>query len=70
LKEYLNSYIKRIENRLLAGGPVAENPRIHSIAKGTVKKSGIVLMAAFIISVVAAFLHEGIKNRKEVVKSK
>ncbi len=67
LKNYLASYIKRIENRMSASAPVSENPKISSIAKGTAKKSTIVFAIALMISVFAAFLLEGIqKSRAQI----
>jgi hypothetical protein len=70
LKEYLSSYIKKMENRLLASGPIVGNPQIQPIAKGTIKKSGIVFIIALMIAAFAAFLCEGLEKRKEVMKSK
>jgi hypothetical protein len=64
LKGYLNSYIKRIKNRISASAPVSENPKISSIAKGTAKKSTIVFAIALMISLFAAFLLEGFKQNK------
>ena len=64
LKGYLNSYIKRIKNGISVSAPVSENPKISSIAKGTVKKSTIVFAIALMISVFAAFLLEGFKQNK------
>jgi hypothetical protein len=63
LKDYLNSYIKKIENRMSASKPIAEKPKVYPIAKGTAKKSGIVFVVAFMVSVFAAFLLEGLKKR-------
>ena len=60
LKDYLASYIKRIENRISASVPITENPKISSIGKGTVKKSAIIFAIALMISVFAAFLLEGL----------
>jgi hypothetical protein len=62
LKDYLASYIKRIENRISVSAPVTENPKISSIAKGTTKKSAIVFAIALMISVFASFLLEGLKK--------
>ena len=64
LKDYLASYIKRIENRISVSAPVSENPKISSIAKGTVKKSTIVFAIALMISVFAAFSLEVFKNNQ------
>lgn len=66
LKDYLNSYIRKIENRISASKPITEKPQIHPIAKGTVRKSSIVFVVSFMISVFAAFLLEGLeKNRAQ-----
>lgn len=62
LKDYLSSYIKKIENRMSASKPITERPKIYPLAKGTVKKSGIVFVVSFMISVFAAFLLEGLKK--------
>ncbi len=62
LKDYLASYIKRIENRISISAPVSESPKISSIAKGTAKKSAIVFAIALMISVFAAFLQESFKK--------
>ncbi len=62
LQDYLSSYIIKIENRMSASKPVTERPRVLSVAKGTVKKSTIVLVAASMLSVFAAFVLEAIKK--------
>ena len=64
LKDYLNSYIKTIENKMSVRAPVTENPEIPSIAKGTAKKSTIVFAIALMISVFAGFLMEGIQQKR------
>ncbi len=64
LKDYLSSYIKRIENRIAASVPVTENPSIYAIAKGTVQKSALVFVIAFMLSVFAAFLLEGLRKNQ------
>jgi len=67
LKDYLNSYIRATENRIAASRPITEKPKIYPIAKGTVKKSGVVFAIAFMVSVFAAFLWEGLeKNRTRI----
>jgi len=62
LKSYLNSRIKSISNRISASIPVTEKPKVYPIAKGTVKKSGIVFVVSLMIAVFAAFLSEGLKK--------
>jgi LPS O-antigen subunit length determinant protein (WzzB/FepE family) len=64
LKDYLASYIKRIENRISVSVPASENPEISSIAKGITKKSVIVFIVALMMSVSAGFLMEGLQKSK------
>jgi capsular polysaccharide biosynthesis protein len=64
MKDYLSSYIKKVDNGIMIYKPVTEKPRIYPISKGTVKKSGIVFVAAFMIAVFAAFLREGLEKNK------
>ena len=47
----------------MAGKPVAEKPGICPIAKGTGKKTGIVFVIAFMLSVFTVFLREGLEKR-------
>jgi len=62
IKDYLTAYTKRIENRISASVPVSQNPTISKIARGTVKKSAIVFMIAFMMSVFASFIREGFRK--------
>ena len=62
LKDYLASYIKRIENRISVSVPISENPKISSISKGIKKKAVVVFAVALMISVFASFLLEGLKK--------
>jgi|GEM_PF-2889113 len=62
LKSYLNSYIKRIENRISASAPVTEKPNAWAVSKGTAKKIAIVFAIALMLSMFAAFLLEGLKK--------
>ena len=64
LKNYLNSYIKRIENRISASAPVTEKPNVWAVSKGTVKKSAIVFVIALMLTVFTAFLLEGRKKNQ------
>jgi hypothetical protein len=54
--DYLNAYIKHIENKMANALPLIEKPKIIPVAKGTVKKSGVVFLIAFMIAVITAFL--------------
>ena len=64
--DYLNAYIKRIENKIANTIPLVEKPKVYPIAKGTAKKSSIVFVASLMMSVFAAFLLEGLeKNRAQ-----
>jgi hypothetical protein len=68
VKDYLSSLIKRVENRISANVPVNEKPLIDAVSKGTAKKTTIVFMVSFMISIFAAFLIEGIqKSRSSAV---
>jgi hypothetical protein len=62
LIDYLNAYIKSIENEMANTVPLIEKPKVYPIAKGTVKKSGIVFVVAFMMAAFAAFLREGLKK--------
>jgi CHASE3 domain sensor protein len=62
LKDYLNSYIKKIENRISASAPVTEKPKVYAVSKGTAKKTAIVFAVCLMISVFAAFLSEGLQK--------
>ena len=64
LKDYLASYIKKIENRISVGIPVSENPRVYPVAKGTIRKSTIVFIVFLVISVFISFVLEGSKKRQ------
>jgi len=66
LKNYLNSYIKKIENRISAGAPVVEKPKVYAVCRGTVKKSAITFVVLLMVTTFVAFLLEGIgKSRLE-----
>jgi hypothetical protein len=62
IADYLNAYIKRIENKIASALPLVEKPNVYSIAKGIVKKSGMVLAVSLMISIFAAFLWEGFRK--------
>jgi hypothetical protein len=62
LKDYLNSYIRKIENRISAGVPVTQQPRVYPVAKGTLKKSAATFLVCSMISILAAFLVEGLQK--------
>jgi len=62
LVDYLDAYIKKIENKSII--PITKNPEIYPVTKGTVKKSGVVFMIAFMISTFSAFLLEGFEKSR------
>lgn len=64
LIDYLNGYIKKIENKMSNTVPLIEKPKLYPVAKGTVKKSAIAFAIAFMLSVFAAFLSEGLRQNK------
>lgn len=62
LKDYLSSYIKRVENRMSASAPVTKKPKVYAVPKDTAKKSAIVFVVLLMILTFAAFLLEGIQK--------
>jgi len=64
LIDYLSGYIKKIENKMSNTVPLIEKPKLYPVAKGTVKKSAIAFAIAFMLSVFAAFLSEGLRQNK------
>jgi hypothetical protein len=64
LVDYLNGYIKKIENKIASAAPLVEEPKVYPVAKGTVKKSGIVFAISLMIAVFAAFLLEGLEKSR------
>jgi hypothetical protein len=66
LKDYLNSYIKKIENRISVSAPVTEKPKVYAVSKGTAKKPVIVFAISLMISIFAAFLSEGLREAKRL----
>jgi len=67
LKDYLNSYIKRIKNRISVSAPVTQKPKVYAVSKGTVKKTAITFVVLLMVTTFMAFLLEGIqKNRVQM----
>ena len=64
LKDHLASYIKKIENRISVSNPISANPKISPIAKGTVRKSGLMFMLALMAAVFVSLISEGLKNKQ------
>ena len=62
LIDYLNAYIKKIENVISTNTPVVEKPRISSIDKSANKKSAVVFAVLLMITTLIAFLSEAVKN--------
>jgi hypothetical protein len=60
LIDYLNAYIKKIENAISTNIAVVEEPRICLIPKGTINKTVIVFVMLLMITTLGAFLLEGI----------
>ena len=61
-KSFLNLFTRKIENRISISSPVAEEPNIYPVTRGTVRKSGVVFVIALLLSMFAAFLSEGLKK--------
>ncbi len=64
LLDYLKAYVKQIENKMATLMPLVERPKVHPIAKGTVKTGAIVFGVALMLSVFAAFLLEGLEKSR------
>ncbi|HUW19708.1 MAG TPA: hypothetical protein VMW16_10440 [Sedimentisphaerales bacterium] len=62
LKDYLSSYIKKVENRISVSTPVTDKANIYPVPKNTVRKSAIVFAVCLMISVLVAFLIEGLQK--------
>jgi hypothetical protein len=63
LKDYLNAYIKSIENMMSEYVPIVEKPNMYPVAKYVAKKTMIVFLALLAATTFAAFLFEGIKGK-------
>jgi hypothetical protein len=64
LKDYLNSWLRKIEDIVSATTAVTEKPKIYPVPDGTVKKTAIVFVISLIISVFAVFLLEAARKHK------
>ncbi len=59
LKDYLNSYVKGVENRIAVSAPVTEEPRIYAVHRGITKKTAAVFVVLLMLATFTAFLLEG-----------
>jgi hypothetical protein len=64
LADYLNAYIKRIENTASTNIPVVEKPNVHLVPKNIVKKITVLFAALLLIMTLAAFLLEAVKEKR------
>jgi hypothetical protein len=64
ITDYLKAYIKKIENKMATTTPLVEKPMISPVAKGTIKKSGIIFALLLVTAVFAAFLLESFEKNK------
>lgn len=62
LKSFLNSYIKKIENRLSASIPIVENPKVYPVPRGTIKKTAIVFIGLLAICIFVTFVLESVRK--------
>ena len=69
IKDYLNSYIKNIENLIASKNPITSEPRILPVSKSSLKITAIVFVLSIMIVLFAAFLLEGLKKRNEEMKA-
>jgi hypothetical protein len=65
LIDYLNAYIRTIENTIAANTPFVKNPNVYMDLKGVVKKTLIAFAAFLIIAMVIAFVVEGGQKGKQ-----
>ena len=54
-KDFLSSYARKIENLISSSKPVMEKPTIRPVASGIVKKTGIVCILSFLMSIIVVF---------------
>lgn len=65
IRDYLNAFVKNIENRISLRIPVVDAPEIYIIPKGIIRKTLLTLVSALAFFLVAAFLIEGVKRNRE-----
>lgn len=63
MSDYLNSYVREIENRISSSSPVTESPGIEPVARGAGKYCIVVFAAMLVLSVFCAFVVEQLKAR-------
>lgn len=64
LADYLNAYIKRIENTISTNTPIVEKPSISPISKGIVKQCMVSFVVLLIITSFIAFVLEAAQRRQ------
>jgi hypothetical protein len=64
LTDYLDAYTRRIENVMFASTPVIEEPDVHPVPKGAVRKSAVSFVGFLMIASFAAFFLEAIQQRQ------
>lgn len=63
VKNSLLAYIQRIDNQLTTVPPVIQQPKVRVLAKGTLKKTGVVFVSALLLSIFGALVREGQKRK-------
>jgi hypothetical protein len=63
LIDYLNAYIRTVENIIAVNTPLVKNPNVYTGSKGVVKKTLIAFAAFLIIAMVIALVVEGSPKR-------
>jgi len=64
VRDYLAAYLKRVENEMAAVVPVVDKPAIHAVARGIVKRTGLVFAVACLLSIFGAFMGEGLRRKR------
>jgi hypothetical protein len=62
-RDYLSSYIKRVENKIMITAPLSEQPEVYSVSNGAVKKTAIVCILSLILSIFTSFLLESFPQK-------
>jgi hypothetical protein len=61
-ENYLNSYINKMENAITAYTALIENPKVDVVSKNILKKSAIVFLLLFIMTMFLTFLLEAVRK--------
>lgn len=63
--DYLNAYLKRIENTVAEYTPVVENPKVYAAPKNVLRWSATVSGISLLVMVLSAFYLEGLEQSRK-----